>query len=150
VQICASDASPHILPIAREHTVSEPAISLAQYDARSVPLPDHSFDIVLCSLALHHFPPVEASMVLREMDRLAVHGFIVNDLRRSRAGYLAAWAASRLTTRNPLTRHDGPLSIRRAYTPPELRWLLQQAGVLEAQILTAPWFRMTAVKGNRG
>lgn len=146
VEICASDVSSDILAIAREHTSADPAISLAQLDARDVPTPDRSFDVVLCSLALHHFSPNDAVMVLREMDRLATRGFILNDLRRSRAGYLATKVASLLMTRNPLTHHDAPLSIQRAYSPAELLWLLHHADVPDARLFTAPWFRMIAVR----
>ncbi|MGH2530968.1 MAG: methyltransferase domain-containing protein [Thermomicrobiales bacterium] len=144
--IVASDASAAILAHAREQIVDHPEITLARYDARSVPLPDKQFDVVLCSLALHHFSPEEAMRVLQEMDRLARTGFILNDLRRGRLGYAAAWVASRLTTRNRLTRHDAPLSVRRAYTPAELDALLRRAGIDDAAISTHPWFRMAAVK----
>ncbi len=84
------------------------------------------------------------------MDRLCRSGFIVNDLRRSAVGYGATWVASRLTTRNRLTRNDAPLSIRRAYTPPELRSLLTEAGVENAEVKTLPWFRMVAIKRAAG
>ena len=72
--------------------------------------------IILTGLA-HLLLPL---LVLAEMDRLGRSGFILNDLRRSWAGYLAARVAGRLTTRNRLTRHDGPLSVRRSFTAREL------------------------------
>ena len=145
IEVIASDFSPEILVIAREHVGHRPGITLAQHDARAVVLPDGSVDIVLCSLSLHHFGPDDAVRVLGEMRRLARVGFILNDLRRSRPGYLAAWVAAHLTTRNRLTRHDAPLSVRRAYTPDELRDMLRQAGINDARITTHRWFRMAAV-----
>jgi 2-polyprenyl-3-methyl-5-hydroxy-6-metoxy-1,4-benzoquinol methylase len=145
VRIVASDLSEQILAVAQEQTEKDPAIAVERFDARHVPLADSSFDIVLCSLALHHFSPREAVMVLREMARLATCGFILSDLRRSRAGYLGTLAASRVFTRNQLTRHDAPLSFQRAYSPAELCWMLHQAGIPEASVVTAPWFRMAAV-----
>ena len=144
--IIASDCSAQMLELAREQIADHRDITLARYDARAVPLPDKSVDIVLCSLSLHHFPPVDAMRVLREMNRLARRGFILNDLRRSRLGYFAAWLAARLTTRNRLTRNDAPLSVRRAYTPQELEELLTRAGIHDATISTHLWFRMAAVK----
>lgn len=145
VRIVASDASEEILALARE-AVTDHDVTIARHDARSVPLPDHAVDIVLCSLSLHHFDPDDAVRVLREMDRLARTGFILNDLRRDRFGYAAAWVASRLTTRNRLTRNDAPLSVLRAYTPSELAELLLRAGIENSTISTHPWFRMAAVK----
>ena len=148
VSVVASDASAQILDIAQTCVAPYPEITLAQYDARNVPLPDNSVSIVLCSLSLHHFPPEEAVQALREMERLASAGFILNDLRRSRLGYASAWVASRLTTRNRLTRNDAPLSVLRAYTPPELTDLLQHAGIGNAAVSTHRWFRMAAVRGG--
>ncbi|MCC6790817.1 MAG: methyltransferase domain-containing protein [Thermomicrobiales bacterium] len=149
IEIVASDYSDDILTIAHEQLAGTRGIALAKHDARQVTLPDGSADIVLCSLSLHHFDPGDAVRVLREMQRLANHGFIVNDLRRSRMGYIAAWVAGRLTTRNRLTRNDAPLSVRRAYTPAELRELLRQAGVANATVTTHAWFRMAAVAITR-
>jgi ubiquinone/menaquinone biosynthesis C-methylase UbiE len=148
VSIVASDYSRQMLDIARTYVAPYPEITLAQYDARQVPLPDQNVDIVLCSLSLHHFSPDDAVQVLREMNRLASAGFVVNDLRRSRLGYISAWIAGRITTRNRLTRNDAPLSVLRAYTPAELRDLLQRAGIRDATVSTHRWFRMTAVRGG--
>jgi ubiquinone/menaquinone biosynthesis C-methylase UbiE len=149
VSICASDRSPEILDLARKQTGDDPAIAFAVFDARNVPLPDSSFDVVLCSLALHHFTENDAIAVLREMDRLSTAGFIVNDLRRTRIGFVAAWLASRLTTRSALTRNDAPLSVRRAFTPEELRQLVEGTGITNVEIAARPWFRMVAVQDKR-
>jgi ubiquinone/menaquinone biosynthesis C-methylase UbiE len=148
VTIVASDSSNEILALAHEQIFGHPEITLARYDARAVSLPDKQFDIVLCSLALHHFSPDDAVQVLREMDRLARTGFILNDLRRGRLAYAAARVAALLTTRNRLTRNDAPLSVRRAYTPAELDSLLRQAGIEDVTISTHRWFRMAAVKAG--
>lgn len=145
-RVIASDVSGEIVSAARRQLAGDPAITLGRFDARAVPLPDRSVDIAVCSLALHHFPPDQAIAVLREMDRVSRVGFVLNDLARSRRGYLGAWLAAHLTTRNRLTRHDAPLSVRRAYTPAELAALLAQAGVRGATIARRPWFRMMAVK----
>ena len=145
VRIIASDHADDILALARERVGGNPDIGLDRYDARAVPLPDGAFDVVLCSLALHHFPPEDAVRVLREMGRLAGTGFILNDLRRGWLGWAAAWVAARLTTRNPLTRNDAPLSVRRAYTVDEIGGLLRRAGIDDARITTHRWFRLAAV-----
>ncbi|HYI05588.1 MAG TPA: methyltransferase domain-containing protein, partial [Reyranella sp.] len=146
VDITATDVSPQILGLAGAQVEGSTRIRLQQADARALPFANQAFDVVTCSLALHHFSPADAVLVLRQMDRVCRTGFIVNDLRRGAVGYGASWFASRLTTRNRLTRHDAPLSIRRAYTPEELRSLLDEAGVQNAEVQTLPWFRMVAIK----
>lgn len=150
LHLTVSDRSPAMLEAARQTLADTPGVTFALQDARDVPLPDCSYDVVLCSLSLHHFTPPDAVRVLREMDRLSRTGFIVNDVRRCATGYLAALAASRVATRNRLTRHDMPLSVRRAYTPPELRTLLREAGIPNATVTTHPLFRMAAVHRKVG
>ena len=43
--------------------------------------------------------------------------------------WLGAWLVGHLLTRNRYTRRDAPLSVRRAYTPAEMRELLARAGL---------------------
>ena len=143
--ITASDVSPEILAQAAAHIGDRQTIRLKPLDARDVREPDASFDVVVCSLALHHFTPEDVVRVLREMRRLCRVGLIVNDLCRSRLGYLAAWVAAHGTTRNRLTRHDAPLSVLRAYSLAELRDLLNRAGITGASARSHAWFRMAAV-----
>lgn len=150
LRLTVTDRSPQILAEARRTLAGVPGVTFTVCDARAVPMPERSFDVVLCSLSLHHFPPGEAVQVLREMDRLSRVGFILNDIRRCLVGYVAAWGASRVATRNRLTRHDMPLSVLRAYTPDELRALLRQAGIADATVTTHPFFRMAAVHRQAG
>ncbi len=150
LHLTVTDRSPEILDEARRTLADVPGVTFTVCDARAVPMPERSFDVVLCSLSLHHFAPGEAVQVLREMDRLSRTGFILNDIRRCLAGFVAAWAASRIATRNRMTRHDMPLSVLRAYTPDEVRALLRQAGIHDASVTTHPLFRMAAVYRQRG
>ncbi|CAN5625767.1 hypothetical protein BH23CHL5_BH23CHL5_18010 [soil metagenome] len=145
LEITATDLTSDVLAIAEANTAHRNEIRCFRCDARAVPFSDGSFDIALCSLALHHFQPDDAVTVIKEMKRLANIGFLINDLRRSRLGYWATWTASRVSTRSHLTRNDAPLSIRRAYTVDELRALLSQAGIDKSEISLAPWFRMVAI-----
>ncbi|GAC1437077.1 MAG: hypothetical protein NVSMB65_11270 [Chloroflexota bacterium] len=133
IAVTAVDLSPAVLAVARRRCATYPEITCRQADARALPWPDRAFDVVLCSLALHHFDPGEAEIVLRELARLARRGIVVPDLERSVLGYLGARVLS-LIWRSPLTRHDGPLSVRRSYTPTEARYLLQRAGLTRGRV----------------
>jgi len=144
-RIVASDVSEEVLAVARRRIGRRHEIDTARYDALAVPLPDRAVDIVLSSLTMHHFEPEDAARLLGEMQRLGRVGFILNDIARSAPGYAVAWVASRLGTRNRLTRHDMPLSVRRAYAPAELEALLAAAGIEGARVTTHPLFRMAAV-----
>jgi len=127
LRVVATDAQPEVLEIARQ--VARPErLTIARADARELAYPAASFDIVTLSLALHHFEPQEAGQVLAEMRRVGRHALIVNDLERSLPGYGGAWLFGHLLTCNRLTRHDAPLSVRRAYTAGEALALARAAG----------------------
>lgn len=98
-------------------------------DGRALPYPDRSFDIVHTSLVVHHLAPEAARALLREMERVARVGIVVNDLVRGRPAWLGAWLLSHILTTNRYTRHDAPLSVQRAYTLDELTALLAAAGL---------------------
>lgn len=104
-------------------------LTLTLGDGRSLPYPDDAFEVAHCSLVLHHLEAADAVTMLGEMARVARTGIVVNDLVRGRLALAGAWLLTRLMTRNRYTRHDAPLSVRRAYTRAELRDLLATAGL---------------------
>ena len=67
--------------------------------------------------------------MLSELRRCAAVGVVVNDIVRNWIGYFGAILAVRFGSRNWLTRHDGPLSVRRAFTADEMRQLCREAGL---------------------
>jgi hypothetical protein len=102
-------------------------------DALADPLPS-DYDVVTCSLFLHHLDDAEAIELLRRMAAAARRLVLVNDLVRSRTGLTLAYVATRLLTLSPVVHVDGPLSVRAAYTPPEALELARQAGMQGATI----------------
>jgi ubiquinone/menaquinone biosynthesis C-methylase UbiE len=145
VHIYPLDLSARNLAVAQENINSNPAIHLVKADALALPFAENAIDYYLSSLVLHHFPPDELIQFLSESYRLAKRGIIMNDIVR---GYLPLSAFRHIQpffARHFLTRHDGILSIRRAYTVAELRELAQAAGIENARAYShLPW-RMTLV-----
>jgi ubiquinone/menaquinone biosynthesis C-methylase UbiE len=113
----------------RPQVATTAGLTLRVADGRSLPFDDDAFDIAHASLVLHHLEPDGAASLLVEMARVARLGIVVNDLGRGRLAWLGAWLLTRLATRNPFTRHDGPLSVRRAYSLTEARSLSMEAGL---------------------
>ena len=103
-------------------------------DALELPFRDSSFDLVGSSLLVHHLEPGELVRFVNQSLRVARVAALINDLRRSPA-HLALTYAGFALYRSRLTRHDAPASVRRAYTPAELRELLQatRASVVEVR-----------------
>ena len=142
VRVTCLDVSDQMLAIARRATGAHPALEFVRGDGGSLPFADGAFDAVTCTLALHHFEPDAARALLREMRRVARVAPVVCDLRRSTVAFAGAWLWSR-TSRNRLTRHDAPLSVRRAYTPHEALTLAREAGWSEPRLRREPFYRMT-------
>ena len=131
VRIVGLDFSPPILRFAQEEIGTERDIRLLRGDAFRLPFADSSVDYVLCSLAFHHFGFEQSVIALREMERVARHGWLVNDLRRAWSAWFLFRAVSTLAGMNRLTRHDGPASVLRAYSVPEYRAMPQTFGLRE-------------------
>ena len=126
------DSRPEILAsaVAREpRLTATPGLELHVADGRSLPYPAASFDVVHASLVAHHLEPGEVVRLLAEMRRVARLGVVVNDLVRSRIAWIGAWLLVHGSTGNRFTRHDAPLSVRRAYTTHELTELTEAAGL---------------------
>ena len=130
--VTALDSRTEVLDAARALRPSlerTAGLTLALGDGRKLPYPDASFDVGHASLVVHHLEPDEAIAFLRELARVATVGVVVNDLTRARLHWLGAVALGRCCTGNSYTRHDAPLSVRRAYTPREMSALLLGAGL---------------------
>lgn len=108
-----------------------PGLKLIVGDARVLPYADASFDVVHASLVTHHLDPRPLRSLLREMRRVSRGAVIVNDLDRGRLWLAWALLLTRLFTSSPVSRHDGPMSVRRAYHPWELAQLAARSGLLE-------------------
>lgn len=125
VHATVADLKVDALAVAGDHL--PPSIDVVSADGRDLPFADNAFDYAICSLLLHHLDRHEAVRVLREMGRVASSAIVVNDLVRNIPAYLGATALARFT-HNRLSRNDGPLSVRRAYTLKEMFSLVQEAG----------------------
>jgi SAM-dependent methyltransferase len=130
--ITAIDERPEVVAaarLARPGIENVEGLKLEVGDGLDLPYEDHEFDVAHCSLVVHHLEPADAVRLFGEMSRVSRRGIVVNDLARGRLALLGAWLLSHLATRNPYSRHDAPLSVRRAYTALEMQALLAVAGL---------------------
>ncbi len=145
VTVTGVDWAERNLAVARGQTRDMQPVRLLRADALRLPLAERSADFVISSLFIHHFEPGPAVELLRAAYAVARRGLIMTDLVRGRLPQLAFGLVQPALARHPLTRHDGRLSIQRAYTPSELRGLAAAAGLPGARVYTHwPW-RMTLV-----
>jgi SAM-dependent methyltransferase len=132
------DRSPAAVQFASEQAVAR-ALPLRFFtlDALGDEIPS-GFDVIVSSLFLHHLDEHEAVGLLERIARAAGKLIMINDLRRGQFEYALAWAGCRLLSRSRIVRHDGPVSVRAAFTMKEVRDLASEAG-LEGVRLTRHW-----------
>jgi SAM-dependent methyltransferase len=145
VRIVALEVHPTILRHAARVVDGTPEVQLVAGNALEAPIRPGSVDVTLCSLVLHHLPEEAVIGLFRQLADLARLGFVVSDFRRGRLAWAAVWLATHAVSRNPMTRHDGPLSVRRAYTPEELVRLARRAGLPDIRWHRAFAFRQVGV-----
>jgi ubiquinone/menaquinone biosynthesis C-methylase UbiE len=114
-----------------------PEISVVRADVTALPLREAAADVATASLTLHHLEPDDAVSALAEM-AFTARRVIVNDLLRTRASLALVWLVTRVLAMHPMSRHDGPLSVRRAYTADELGALAEKARIAPLRIRRHP------------
>jgi len=142
------DSRPEVLAAAirLDPTITiERELELHVGDGRALTYPDRSFDIAHASLVLHHLDPAGAIALLAEMRRVARLGVVINDLERTRLGWIGAWLIGHLLTGNRLTRHDAPLSVRRAYRATEMASMLRAAGLVPVRTVRGAFGQRYAI-----
>lgn len=132
VTVTLMDRMPAHLPRNGTGTVAGNALSL--------PFLDRSFDLVTCSLLVHHLERDEIVKFVNEALRVARVAVLLNDLRREPLHLALMYAGYPLFSR--VTLHDGIASIRRAYTPQELTAILRDTNAAEVQIEIGYLYRM--------
>lgn len=128
-------------PVHLSHKDSAAALSA---DALALPVREKSFDLVACSTFAHHLEPNEIILFVNRALTIARKAVLINDLRRS-AAHLALVYMGFPLFRSRLTRHDAPASVRRAYTPAEMRGLLQQTAATRVEIFNHYLYRLGAI-----
>ena len=127
VRVVVVDSDPATLALARRRTAAYPEIALVRADAGALPLRDGAADVVHTALTLHHLDGDRAVACLAQM-AAAAPLVIVNDLLRTPLTLALVTLATRVLRMHPVSRHDGPVSVRRAWSPEELRMLAEKAG----------------------
>jgi 2-polyprenyl-3-methyl-5-hydroxy-6-metoxy-1,4-benzoquinol methylase len=144
LRITGYDISPVAVETAQSRAQAA-GIRGARFEVRDVlTCPPESlgrFDVVTCSLFLHHLTGDQAVELLRRMAHMARRLVLVCDLKRGRLGYTAAQVVTRLVSRSEVVHADGPQSVAAAFTLSEARTLAQRAGLAGAEIYRAWPFR---------
>ena len=120
-------------------------ITVLRGDGAAPPFRAASFDFVLASQLLHHFTDEQIVALLRRWAGLARRAIIVSDLVRHPLAYHGVRLLTRGFMRNPMTRADAPLSVKRACTIAEWNSLFQRADVGSYSVQWTFPFRVLAL-----
>jgi SAM-dependent methyltransferase len=129
VTVDAIDQQSSTLEIARGLSADYPEIDFQQGDALFFG-EEGQYDIVLSSLALHHFDEAAAVRMLERCRLLSRRFVLVSDLRRGVLATLGAYLLTAFIYREAMTRTDARLSVARAFSFREFGSLAERAGWL--------------------
>ena len=128
VSVDAIDQQSSTLKIARGLSAHYPEINFLESDVLTFGERAFPYDLVLCSLALHHFDEDRAVHLLRQCRALSNRFVLVSDLRRGLLATIGVYLLTALIFREPMTRTDARLSAERAFSFREFRSLAERAG----------------------
>jgi 2-polyprenyl-3-methyl-5-hydroxy-6-metoxy-1,4-benzoquinol methylase len=140
LRINALDRQSATLKIAKRLSAHYPEIAFVQGNILEWQ-PDERYDLVLCTLALHHFSKEDAVSVLRRCRDLSRKFVLVSDLRRGWVATVGVYFLTATMFREPMTKYDGRLSAARAFSFAEMNLLAQRAGWKNFHHKTFPFAR---------
>lgn len=127
LQIDAVDFHESTLELARRGSQDYPEIQFLRGDVLKWETKE-TFDLVTCSLALHHFSNEDAVMLLRRCRELSHRFVLVSDLERTLSAAFGVRLITNLFYTLPMTQSDANVSVQRAFTFAEMRALAETAG----------------------
>ena len=134
VRLTGVDMNPFAICAAREFTSAGSEIQWIVGKTDSPETATEPIDLVISSLFTHHLADDEIVRFLSWMERVARHGWFINDLYRSRTSYFAFKVLSLAARWHRFVRHDGPISILRSFLPAEWKRYAGAAGLSPGSI----------------
>ncbi|MFO1431701.1 MAG: methyltransferase domain-containing protein [Candidatus Competibacteraceae bacterium] len=122
------DANAYTVQYAMQNTASLP-LRYRVSDIFSDEFRQRRYDIIITSLFCHHFTDEVLVRLFRQWREQAQLAVLISDLQRHWFAYYGIKYLTALLSRSVLVKHDGPLSVLRAFKRQELERLLAQAGI---------------------
>jgi 2-polyprenyl-3-methyl-5-hydroxy-6-metoxy-1,4-benzoquinol methylase len=123
------DANEHTIGMAKANLKNYPNISFLTQNIFDKEFEKIKVDVVTCTLFTHHFTDEELIFLLRVFKNGASLGMVINDLHRHPLAYHSIKLLTRLFSKSPMVKNDGPLSVLRGFSRKDIKRLLQKAGM---------------------
>lgn len=120
-ELIGIDANNFTIGHAQNLSVGYPTISYRCEDIFGQSFSELKYDIVLCTLTLHHFKESEIDTILTVFNTNASIGIVINDLQRSALAYRLFQGLCFVFGLNAMSREDGLTSILRGFKKVELQ-----------------------------
>lgn len=114
------DANAFTIDYAIKLSKEYPNISYKCEDIFNESFAEMSYDIVLCTLTLHHFKNNEIDYLIQLFSKQARLGIVINDLHRYSIAYRAFQVICFIFRLNKMSKQDGLVSILRGFKKQEL------------------------------
>ena len=128
------DANSNAISIAENLSENYPNIHFLTKDVFSEDYRKQNYDIVLCTLTLHHFSDPQINELLKLFHKQAKYGILINDLHRSKLAYRLFQAFCAVFIRNEIAKKDGLTSILRGFKKRELERFSAKIPASQAEI----------------
>lgn len=115
LKLVGVDANPHTIKIAEDLSADFPEISFKVQNIFSEEFKKNNYDIISCSLTLHHFKKNEINNLLCTLKKQARLGVVINDLHRSKRAYYLFQLFCFFFVKNNIAKKDGLVSILRGF-----------------------------------
>ena len=122
------DANLAAIEYAKELSKEYSELSFKTIDVLSEDFKKQSYDVVLCTLFLHHFKNEELISFLKTTTNKATIGVVVNDLHRHKLAYYL-FKFIGFFIKNKMVRQDGLTSVLRAFKREDLENIAKEIKV---------------------
>ena len=119
-QLTGIDANSFTINHAQKLSNNYPNISFRCQNVFGKPFEELKYDIVLCTLTLHHFKDDEIIQLMAIFNANSRIGIVINDLQRSIVSYRLFQVLCFFFQLNAMSRADGLISILRGFKKKEL------------------------------
>jgi len=135
-ELSGLDANQFTINHAQNLSVNYPNIKYICNDVFKDNLNKYSFDIIVCTLTLHHFKDSEILKLVEIFSKKTSLGIVINDLHRSKFAYYLFKVICFVFRLNDMSRDDGLVSILRGF---KRRDLLSYSGKLNLKKYSIRW-----------
>jgi 2-polyprenyl-3-methyl-5-hydroxy-6-metoxy-1,4-benzoquinol methylase len=115
VQLVGMDANAFTIAYAKKLSENYNNISYICADIFDEIKQERHYDVILCTLTLHHFKDDEILKLITGFRKQAKRGIVINDLHRSKLAYYLFIAVCKVFGLNSMSKDDGLVSILRGF-----------------------------------